>query len=65
MQAMWKGNSIKGKLSRNEGAFKMMYIYANNKLMAKVIMYEIDAKRIARELNIMSMKQWTVEKGKE
>jgi len=33
--------------------------------MAKVIMYEIDAKRIARELNIMSMKQWTVEKGKE
>jgi len=43
----------------------MMYIYANNKLMAKVIMYEIDAKRIARELNIMSMKQWTVEKGKE
>jgi len=52
-------------LNRNEGAFKMMYIYANNKLMAKVIMYEIDAKRIARELNIMSMKQWTVEKGKE
>ena len=40
----------------------MMYIYANNKLMAKVSMYEIDAQRIARELNIMSKKHWTVEK---
>ena len=42
----------------------MMYIYANNKLMAKVIIPEIDAKRIASELNIMSMKHWTVEREK-